>query len=162
MSWILINGGTMNIRIEKKQSFNCIGIKSEKLTPFSPKIEEMWLEVMSNGNFGKIFGLANTDFKGIHGICEPQSDGLIYYIATASTKEAPEGMHKVTVPASTWFIMSGEGKLPDALQGLWHKSFEAISTARYRQIQSICFERYLDFENDLTSKFEIWIAVEKI
>lgn len=152
----------MKFRIEHTVSFNCIGVKSESLKPFSPVIGEMWQEVTSNGNFSKILNQNDTEFRGIHGFCEPQPAGFIYWIASASTKEAPEDMHKLTVPESTWFIMSGEGYLPDAIQNLWKESFEILSSSGYRQVQSTCIERYLAFQEDMYSKFELWIAVEKV
>lgn len=152
----------MKYKVEEKQSFDVIGVRSSELKPFDPEISNMWHKVMTNGDFEKILNLANTDFDGIHGFCEPTPSGFIYYIASASTLEAPEGMHKLTVPASTWLIMSGEGKLPDAIQNTWKESFEILLGSGYKQIQSTCFERYLDFEEDYTSKFEVWMAVEKI
>lgn len=151
----------MKFRIEQTDAFNCVGVKSEKLTPFSPVIGQMWQEVTSNETFSNILNLNNADFKGIHGFCEPQPNGFIYWIASVSTLDAPEEMHKLTVPESTWFVMSGEGYLSEAIQKLWVEAFEILPSSGYKQVQSTCIERYLEFQEDLYSKFEIWIAVER-
>ena len=41
-----------------------------------------------------------------------------YYIVVASEPPVSAGMHEWTVPAATWAIFEGTGRLPDAMQNL--------------------------------------------
>ena len=57
--------------------------------------------------------------KGILGVstCMPDAENY-YYIAVASTRPAPEGMHEYVVPACTWAVFPGRGSMPAAMQEL--------------------------------------------
>ncbi len=152
----------MSYRIEHKLSFDVIGIKSSRvLKPFDQEMGFMWQKAMENGDFDRILRLANTDFEGIHGFCSPAENGFEYYIASVSTLEPPEGLSKLNIPESTWFIYAGQGRLPEDLHKAWADAFQELQSSEYQQIAEPCFERYLKFEEDLTSQFELWIAVEK-
>ena len=84
----------MNYRIEKKDKIRVIG-KSTKLSQDTAEnftiCPQFWAEVSMDGTVGKLASMMDTQPMGLMGIstCNHTEDGK-YYIAVASTLDAPE------------------------------------------------------------------------
>lgn len=117
----------MNYRIEAKEAFRVVGSRTQ-ITPPSlednralMEIPEFWGKFGASGGIGRLCSLMNTQIQGVLGvgIGDPEgSKGNYYYIAVASSLPAPEWMHELTVPASTWAIFESIGPNPTAIQNL--------------------------------------------
>lgn len=117
----------MNYRIEAKEAFRVVGPRVE-ITPPSlendralAEIPEFWSKVAISGQFGELINIMGDNPKGVLGlgVSDPEGNkGNFYYIAVSSSLPTPEGMHELTVPASTWAIFESIGSLPTAIQNL--------------------------------------------
>ena len=78
-----------------------------------------------------------------------------YYIAVASTRPAPEGMHEYVVPACTWAVFPGRGSMPAAMQELQKRVVsEWLPGSGYEWGQAPDLEVYLDDGLSGESSFE--------
>ena len=101
--------------------------------------------------------------KGILGVstCMPDAENY-YYIAVASTRPAPEGMHEYVVPACTWAVFPGRGSMPAAMQELQKRVVsEWLPGSGYEWGQAPDLEVYLDDGLSGESSFEVWLPVAK-
>ena len=101
--------------------------------------------------------------KGILGVstCMPDAENY-YYIAVASTRPAPEGMHEYVVPACTWAVFPDRGSMPAAMQELQKRVVsEWLPGSGYEWGQAPDLEVYLDDGLSGESSFEVWLPVAK-
>lgn len=109
---LTIKGGSeMNYRIEEKEAFRIVGIKKRVPMIFhgvNPEIASM-VKDLTPEFIKMIKGLSNIQPSGLISASTNFSEGrmeekgeLDHYIGAATTKEAPEGLASLEVPASTW------------------------------------------------------------
>lgn len=89
-------------------------------------IPEFWTRAHSDGTIKKLLGIT-CDETYIFGICygnlSENAKTFDYSIAAKCDKAAavPEGFRKNIVPARTWAVFECKGKMPEAIQTMWHK-----------------------------------------
>ena len=120
----------MDYRIIKQEAFRIVGVREPLLPDFEDsfrRVPEFWGEAAASGTIPRLCLLMDAAPKGILGVstCMPDAENY-YYIAVASTRPAPEGMHEYVVPACTWAVFPGRGSMPAAMQEL-QKSQETIN-----------------------------------
>ncbi len=165
-------GNEMNYRIEEKETFHIVGIKKRVQIVFNgvnPEIAEMW-QSLNEETIIKLKELSNVKPLGIisasinfsEGRME-EKGGLDHYIGVATTKECPDNLTQLEVPASTWAVFEVVGPFPDTLQNVWGRIYsEWFPSSSYEQAEGP--EILWNEHKDVTSpnfKSEIWIPIIK-
>ncbi|MGQ7888265.1 AraC family transcriptional regulator [Paenibacillus anseongense] len=170
---LTIRGGdVMNYRIEEKEAFRIVGLKKRVPIIFegvNPEIAAMWgslneeliLQLKSLSNVapsGLISGSANFS----EGRMEEKGE-LDHYIGAATTKECPDHLAALEVPASSWAVFEAVGSFPETLQQVWGRIYaEWFPSSSYEQVDGP--EILWNESKDVTSpnfRSEIWIPVSK-
>lgn len=153
----------MKVRIEQIPSFTVVGIKKTfRNDAVVNMIPEFW------GNtpkeiYEELLSLANIDPKGFIGLCA-DFDGAHefgYYIAVATTQDAPEGFLKYNISEATWAILEKDGNLTDLHTRFWQ---EWLPSSGYRRAEEnipdieVYPETAMPKEN---YKYELWFPVVK-
>ncbi|MEH7332042.1 AraC family transcriptional regulator [Neobacillus drentensis] len=168
----ITGGNEMNYRIEEKEAFNIVGITKRVPIVFqgeNQEITDMW-KTLNMEKINKLKELSNVEPKGIiqastnfsEGRMEEKGD-LDHYIGVATTKECPENLSKLKIPALTWAVFESVGPFPATLQETWGRIYsEWFPSSNYQQTEGPEILSIKD--SDLTSptvKSEIWIPVLK-
>ncbi len=152
----------MNPRIENKEAFTVLGMGRDfSMARCFEDIPAYWKEFFEKG-YGETV-------NGVYGISvgkDNDDSSIRYYIADPCAPEAkaPKGFEKFTVPALTWAVFEGQGKMPEALQALnRHLYQEWLPTnGVYAFGAPYNVEMYSNGDMDSeTYRFEIWQAVRK-
>ncbi|MCY9657292.1 AraC family transcriptional regulator [Paenibacillus chondroitinus] len=170
---LTIKGGdVMNYRIEEKEAFRIVGLKKRVPIIFegvNPEIAAMWgslnaeliqeLKSLSNVTpSGLISGSANFS----EGRMEEEGE-LDHYIGAATTKECPDHLTALEVPASSWAVFEAVGPFPETLQQVWGRIYaEWFPSSSYEQVDGP--EILWNESKEVTSpnfRSEIWIPVSK-
>ncbi|WP_280146839.1 AraC family transcriptional regulator [Priestia megaterium] len=165
-------GNEMNYRIEEKQAFHIVGIKERVPIIFhgvNPKIAAMW-ESLSDETINKLKKLSNVNPLGMlsasmnfSGERMEEKGELDHYIGVATTKECPDNLIQLEVPALTWAVFEAVGPFPDTLQDVWGRIYsEWFPSSNYEQVEGpeILWNEHKDVTSP-TFKSEIWIPVLK-
>lgn len=113
----------------------------------------------------------DSEVAGMLGVCIP--DGAVntakgkfaYGIGNFKERCAhiPEGFTTLAVPAALWGKFYTKGKMPAAIQNLWHEVLNKwIPSSEYRAVGGFDFEYYTD--GDATSDdyvSGIWVMLER-
>ncbi len=168
-----IKGGSeMNYRIEKKEAFRLVGMKKRVPIIFhgvNPEIASMW-ESLDDATIDKLKKLSNVEPTGMLNASTNFSEGrmeekgeLDHYIGVATTKECPDDLTQLDVPACSWAVFEAIGPFPDTLQDVWGRIYsEWFPSTNYEQIKGP--EILWNEDKDITSstfKSEIWIPIMK-
>lgn len=168
-----IKGGSeMNYRIEEKEAFCIVGIKKRVHLQFNgvnQEIASMW-KSLDNETISTLKALSNVEPMGLISASTNFSEGrmeekgeLDHYIGAVTTKECPDNLTQLDVPALTWAVFEAIGPFPDKLQEVWGRIYsEWFPSSNYEQLEG---PEILWNENKDTAspvfKSEIWIPVLK-
>ncbi|QRZ93475.1 AraC family transcriptional regulator [Bacillus subtilis] len=168
-----IKGGSeMNYRIEEKEVFRIVGITKRVPIIFKgihPEIAAMW-ESLDEEAISELKAISNVAPLGLISASTNFSEGraeekgeLDHYIGAATTKQCPNHLSQLEVPASTWAVFEAIGSFPDTLQEVWGRIYsEWFPSSNYEQIEGP--EILWNEHKDVTSpsfKSEIWIPIAK-
>lgn len=168
-----IKGGSeMNYRIVEKEAFRIVGIKKRVPIIFegvNPEIAAMY-QSLNEEMINKLKALSNVEPMGMISASTNFSEermeekgGLDHYIGVATTKECPDNLIQLEVPASTWAVFEAVGPFPDTLQNVWGRIYsEWFPSANYEAAEGP--EILWNEQKDTTSptfRSEIWIPVVK-
>ncbi|NLS86765.1 AraC family transcriptional regulator [Bacillus subtilis] len=168
-----IKGGSeMNYRIEGKEAFRIVGITKRVPIIFKgihPEIAAMW-ESLDEEAISELKAISNVAPLGLISASTNFSEGraeekgeLDHYIGAATTKQCPNHLSQLEVPASTWAVFEAIGSFPDTLQEVWGRIYsEWFPSSNYEQIEGP--EILWNEHKDVTSpsfKSEIWIPIAK-
>ncbi|WP_261133411.1 AraC family transcriptional regulator [Bacillus sp. Marseille-Q3570] len=170
---LTIKGGSeMNYRIEEKDAFRIIGIYKRVPLIFkgvNPEIAAMW-QSLDSDTIDILKNLSNVEPKGLLSASTNFSEGrmeekgeLDHYIGAATTRDCPENLTALEVPASTWAVFESIGPFPDTLQEIWGRIYaEWFPSSNYEQTEGpeILWNENKDVSSP-TFKSEIWIPVKK-
>jgi AraC family transcriptional regulator len=153
----------MDYRIVKKEAFRIVGVR----TPISCDAEENFKCLPEFWNksqhlIPQVIGVMNAEPKGLLGVstCYGEDEQNYYFIATASDKPAPDGMHELEIPACEWAIFSGSGT-PGSIADLQKRIFsEWLPTSGYEWTTSADIEVYLN-DDPVNMKYEVWLPIAK-
>ncbi|MFB5166976.1 AraC family transcriptional regulator [Parageobacillus toebii] len=165
-------GNEMNYRIVEKEAFRIVGIKKRVPIIFkgvNPEIASMW-KSLDDEKINKLKKLSNVEPLGLIQASTNFSEGrmeekgeLDHYIGVATTKECPDELTQLEVPASTWAVFEAIGPFPDTLQDVWGRIYsEWFPTSNYEQTEGP--EILWNADKDVSSptfKSEIWIPVKE-
>ena len=151
-----------NPRIETKEAFTLLGMGRDfSLGSSSAQIPLFWQEFFQKGH--------GETLKGMYGVCvgtDNDDSAFRYYIADSCAAGAPvpKGFEKVTLPALTWVVLEGRGKIPEALQRLNRYLYEEWlpTNGTYAYGAPLSVELYdCGGTQGEDFRFEIWQAVRK-
>lgn len=169
---LLIEGGSeMNYRVVEKEAFRIVGLKKRIPIIFegiNPEIDSMWKDVKEISN--ELERLSNEEPLGIiqasinfdEGRMEEKGK-LDHYIGVATTKECPNNMEQLEVPASTWAVFKSIGPFPETLQNIWGRIYsEWFPSSSYELSDGpeVLWNENNDFDSP-NFKSEIWIPIKK-
>ncbi|MED4026393.1 AraC family transcriptional regulator [Priestia megaterium] len=165
-------GNEMNYRIEEKEAFHIVGIKERVPIIFhgvNPKIAAMW-ESLNDETVRKLKELSNVIPLGLLSASLNFSEGrmeergqLDHYIGVATTKDCPNHLVQLEVPAGTWAVFEAVGPFPETLQDVWGRIYsEWFPSSNYEQVEGpeILWNEHKNVTSP-TFKSEIWIPVLK-
>ncbi|ADF40608.1 AraC family transcriptional regulator [Priestia megaterium] len=165
-------GNEMNYRIEEKEAFHIVGIKERVPIIFhgvNPKIAAMW-ESLNDETVRKLKELSNVTPLGLLSASLNFSEGrmeekgqLDHYIGVATTKDCPDHLVQLEVPAGTWAVFEAVGPFPETLQNVWGRIYsEWFPSSNYEQVEGpeILWNEHKNVTSP-TFKSEIWIPVLK-
>lgn len=169
---LTIKGGSeMKYRLEEKGAFGLVGMM--KRVPLiyegvNPDIAAMW-QSLDQETITTLKALSNVEPRGLiqgsTNFSEGRLDGgeLDHYIGVATTEEAPAGLTRLEVPASTWAVFESVGPFPETLQNIWGRIYaEWFPSASYEQAPGpeILWNENMEIDSP-TFRSEIWIPVSK-
>jgi AraC family transcriptional regulator len=170
---LTIKGGIeMNYRIVEKDAFHIVGIKKRVPIVFNgvnPEIAAMW-QSLNSDMIALLKSLSNVEPLGLISASVNFSEErmvekgeLDHYIGVATTKDCPDSLTDLEVPALTWGVFEAVGPFPATLQDVWGRIYsEWLPTSNYEVVQGP--EILWNEHKDITSpnfKSEIWIPIVK-
>ena len=160
--FVLKGAKEMEYQIVQREAFRAVGFRTLIPTDMDESFQavpKFWSETGSR--LAELFPLMGGTPEGILGICTYGEERNFYYIAVASGAPAPEGMWECMVPAASWAVFSGSGRLPEAMQELQRRIItEYLPSSGYALDQAPDIEVYLDSPGE-ESRFQIWTPVVK-
>lgn len=168
---LTIQGGSaMNYRIVEKESFQIVGIMKRVPIQFNgvnQEIASMWKNLTSD-DIDQLKKLSNVEPLGLIQASINFSEGrmeekgeLDHYVGVATTRECPEHLMKLEVPAGTWAVFEAVGPFPDTLQNVWGRIYsEWFPSASYELAMGpeILWNESKDVSSP-TFRSEIWIPI---
>ena len=160
--FVLKGAEEMEYQIVKREAFRIVGFR----TPLSMDMEEsfqivprFWAEI--GPRQAELFPLMGGEPAGMLGISTCDEKENYYYIAVATGAPVPEGMFEWTVPAATWAVFTGTGRLPEAMQELQKRVVsEYLPDSGYEWAKAPDIEVYLNQPGE-ESRFQVWLPVTK-
>jgi AraC family transcriptional regulator len=161
----------MNYRLVEKEAFAIVGIA--KRVPLiyegvNPYIAEMWAG-MNEELIQTLKALSNVEPLGLLSASTNFTEGrleggeLDQYIGVATTRDQPEGLARLEVPALTWAVFEAVGPFPQTVQNVWGRIYsEWFPSSGYEAVAGP--EILWNADKDVTSptfRSEIWIPVGK-
>lgn len=152
----------MNPRIENKEAMTLLGMGRDfSMGSAFGDIPLYWEEFFQKGYHKTVSGM-----YGVSVGKDNDDSSFRYYIADPCAPDAPvpKGFEKVTLPALTWVVLEGRGKIPEALQKLNRYLYEewlpTNGTYAYGAPLSVELYDCGDTQSE-DFRFEIWQAVRK-
>ncbi|MDQ0796177.1 AraC family transcriptional regulator [Streptomyces sp. B1I3] len=171
MSFRLVVEGnsSMRYRIVAKEEFRVVGRKAR--VPLvhegaNPAIGE-FIRGIGRETLGRMAALSDQEPAGVVGVSDQldpsRAEGteLDYYHGVVTTREAPDDMEVLVVPAGTWAVFENSGPFPQALQYLWRDVYtQWFPSNPYRsrpgpEILSVNLS-----EDGTRADADLWIPVE--
>jgi len=156
----------MEYAIVKKDAFRIVGVRDPMVTDYEESFKRVpvfWQEVSKGGAIPRLCRLMDGEPAGVLGVstCYGEGNENYYYIAVATGKPVPEGMHECTVPAATWAVFKGHGAMPSAIQELQKRIFsEWLPTSGYEWAKAPDIEVYPEPAAPEVD-FEVWLPIVK-
>lgn len=152
----------MEYQIVKREAFRIVGFRALIPTDLDESFQavpKFWEEI--GPRQAELFPLMSGEPEGILGVCTYGEEANYYYIAVASNAPVPEGMDEWRIPASSWAVFSGSGRLPEAMQDLQRRIItEYLPDSVYELDRAPDIEVYLNKPGE-ESRFQVWLPVTK-
>ena len=160
--FVLKGAEEMEYQIVKRESFRIVGFRTLLPTEVEESFQtvpQFWMEIGPRQT--ELFPLMNGEPAGMLGVSTCGEEENYYYISVASNSPVPEGMHEWMVPAATWAVFTGTGRLPDAIQELQRRIVsEYLPGSGYEWAKAPDIEVYLN-RPGAESRFQVWLPVTK-
>lgn len=156
----------MKYRIIEKEAFKVTGPSVEVTTVENKNFEiipKFWQDLWQKGEMSKLMEVAGPMM--VMGICYNfrMNQEVFDYMAGVECNAKNEGLYTAVaeIPALTWAIFEGYGKLPDSLQECWKRIFEEwFPASQYQHAEGPEIELYWPQDESGQNKWEIWVPVE--
>lgn len=161
--FVLKGAEEMEYQIVKREAFRIVGFRTLIPTDLDESFQavpKFWAEI--GPRQAELFPLMNGEPAGILGVCAYGEEKNYYFIAAASSAPAPEGMYEWTIPAASWAVFSGSGRLPEAMQDLQRRIItEYLPDSGYELGRAPDIEVYMNRPGE-ESRFQIWVPVVRL
>lgn len=152
----------MNYRVVERAGFRAAGkIVTSSLE--DDKTPQFWDVCKKDGTLDRLLEIG-VDACTL-GMCFGYNDEGIndYMVGIETTRDCPEGMKTVEVPASTWLVFESIGPINPTLQNTWTRIYgEFLPQSTYKQASLPTMERYFGGNVGADNyRVEIWIPVVK-
>ena len=158
--FVLKGAEEMEYQIVKREAFRIVGFRTLIPTDMEESFQvvpKFWAEI--GPRQAELFPLMNGEPAGMLGVCTYSEEENHYYIAVASHSPVPEGMYEWTVPAASWAVFAGSGRLPEAMQELQRRIItEYLPDSGYELAKAPDIEVYLNRPGE-ESRFQVWLPV---
>ena len=158
--FVLKGAEEMEYQIIQREAFRIVGFRTSIPTDLEESFQavpKFWAETGPRQT--ELFPLMNGDPMGILGVCTYDDEKNGYYIAVASSAPTPEGMYERMIPAGSWAVFSGSGRLPEAMQNLQRRIItEYLPDSGYELAKAPDIEVYLNRPGE-ESRFQVWLPV---
>lgn len=169
---LTIQGGEeMKYRMVSKSAFRVVGIHGRVRLIYegiNPEIAAMFRS-LDEATITRLKELSDTEPRGlIQATDNPSEDleegtSLEHYIGAATTRECPEGMACLEIPARDWAVFPTQGPFPKTMQDIWARIYtEWFPSSGYRHAggPSLVWSESPDITSP-TYRNEIWIPVTR-
>ena len=160
--FVLKGAVELEYQIVKREAFRIVGFRTSLSTDVEESFQlvpRFWAEL--GPRQAELFPLMGGEPEGMLGVSTCDEEDNHYYIAVASDAPVPEGMHEWTVPAATWAVFTGTGRLPEAIQELQRRVIsEYLPDSGYEWAKAPDMEVYLNRPGE-ESRFQVWLPVTK-
>ena len=162
----------MNVRIEKKETFEVVGVDRRFKNDETDKISGFWCEKFKDGSLERLKKqMKRNDLMGVCGYMDEKKGDFLYMIALPAEKGADtKGFSLIKAPAATWAIFRSEefeqtpygAEIPKLFQSAYK---EWLPSSGYDKVEGSDGEIY-DMEIygvTENGKFfeEVWLSVKK-
>ncbi len=163
----ITGGSAMSYRITETGTVRFVGIRiplTEDMEENQRTVPGFWKEALGEKQFSDICLLSDENPKGILGISvyhDPEN--IFYYIAAATSKEAPTGMFEYEIPAATWAVFENNGRFKENVQEVFKRFYtEWLPFSGYEYAGLPDMEVYPVIHGKPTcGHSEVWIAIKK-
>ena len=164
---IVIKGDErMDYNIQKRQGFKLVGVTKRIPTANDENfkvIPKFWNDASADGTVEKLCQVSST----LLGVCydmDRDQEAFTYMIGVEGDKA--QGLNDqvvLEVPEMTWAVFKSVGKMPDAIQKVWHKIFhEWFPATNYEHADAPELEVYLPGNPQADDYVcEIWIPIKE-
>lgn len=168
----IVGVSSMDYEIKSMEMFKIAGYSKG----FTTKDEQNFTEIpkfwAEKGSTGQCKSLAQkavdngTLRNALLGVCmssEEETENFDYLIAVSpKLDENLDGLSVIDIPAKTWAIFRGSGKMPEAIQDVWKRIYsEWFQAVNYEHDSGPEIEVYPQSDDKDDCPFEIWIPVRK-
>ena len=163
---LVVEGSTsMEYRIVNKEAFKVVGRGTR--VPLvhlgmNPAIVE-FVKGIGMPTLERMKELGDGEPNGLLAITSNQEgtdegDQLDYFQGVVTSRDAPEDMETMTVPAHTWAVFRTEGPYPETIQYMWRDIYSQwFPSNSYRSVEGpSMLQTQIDGD---TAKAELWIPV---
>lgn len=164
----------MDYRIEKREAFQVVCKRKRVGKPesenVSKEISALWQQCAIDGTMERLVACIpeHPVMKGLLGICfssELDAKQFPYGIGVEyDGRNVDDDLEIVTIPASTYAVFTGKGRMPDAFIETYHRVVTEFfpQSAQYEYAESVEFEVYSSSDTQNPNyQCEIWIAVKE-
>lgn len=163
---LIVEGSTsMEYRIVEKDAFQVVGRGTR--VPLvhlgmNPAIVE-FIKGIGMPTLERMKQLADGEPDGLVALTSNQEgteegDHLDYFHGVVTSKDAPEDLEAITVPAHTWAVFTTEGPYPETIQYMWRDVYtQWFPSNSYESVEGPSMLR-TQINGD-TAKAELWIPV---
>ena len=164
---------SMEYQIKDFESFQITGAMRRITTEDGQNLRDIpafFEEKDKDGTIGRLMKLngKSDHFAGsLLGICadfEEEKEEFNFLIAVEPEKNADfKNLETRSIPAMTWAVFPGSGKMPDSIQQVWKRIFsEWFPSMDYEHAEGPELEVYLPDNGDPEDcPFEVWIPIRK-
>ena len=170
----LTGGSKMDYRIEKRDAFQVVCKRKRVGKPQSADatqdITAMWQALGADGSMERLIACMPKEpvMKGLLGICfssEIEAKQFPYGIGVEyDGRKVDDDFEVVTIPANTYAVFTGKGKMPDAFIETYNRIVTEFfpQSTQYEYAENVEFEVYSSADtSDPNYRCEIWIAVKE-
>ena len=161
----VLKGDTeMEYQIVRREAFRIVGIRmplpQDTDDSFS-QVPQFWME--NAARIPAVGALIDGTLPGLLGVSTCHGGEFEhYYIAAATQAPAPEGMWEEEIPACTWAVFSGSGRMPETMQELQKRIVtEWLPGSGYEWAKAPDVEVYLTPPGAPDVVFQIWLPIRE-
>ena len=163
----ITGGNAMSYHIAETGVIRIVGIRTsltEDMEENQKIVPEFWKDTLDENQFSDICLLSNENPKGILGISVYHDpNNIFYYIAAATSKDAPTGMYQYEIPATTWVVFENDGHFKENVQDVFKRFYaEWLPFSGYEYAGLPDIEVYpIVHGKPIYGHSEVWIAIKK-